>query len=74
MKFRDVIASGVIMDMSLAFLWHFSNIWRYGSHTIQEPSVPVLIMEIGGLVLIFLFGLWFYISAVLKLEGGKDEI
>jgi len=66
MKFRDEIASSLIMGMSLAFLWHFSNIWRYGSHTIQEPSRTVLIMEIVGLVLIFLFGLWFYISAAVK--------
>ena len=42
---QTIIRAGTI-GLGLAFLWHMSNIWRFGQHTIQEPGRPVLIVEI----------------------------
>ena len=42
---KMIIRAGTI-GIGLAFLWHMSNIWRSGQHTIQEPIRPVLIAEI----------------------------
>lgn len=42
---ETIIRTGTIC-IGLAFLWHTSNIWRFGQHTIQEPIRPVLIVEI----------------------------
>jgi len=54
---KDLIAGAVIIGMSTALLWHFSNIWRYGQHLIQEPSVAILSLETVGLLLILAFGI-----------------
>lgn len=50
------LAYGMIIGMSAAFLWFFSNIARYGTHLIQEPNVIVLVLEIVFLFTIFVFG------------------
>ena len=48
--------------MSSALLWHFSNIWRYGKHLIEEPNIVILSLETAGLLLILAFGISKYIS------------
>ena len=52
------IKDSLIIGMSLALLWHFSNIVRYGSHLIQEPNTAILIGEVILLSSILVFGLW----------------
>jgi len=55
---RRVIASGLVIGLSSALLWHFSNIWRYGKHFIQEPNTPIFITETAFLVVIWAFGFY----------------
>ncbi len=59
---KDLFAGGVIIWLSAALLWHFSNIWRYGQHLIQEPNIVILTLETAGLLLIFAFGVTKFIS------------
>ena len=40
--------------MAICFLWHFSNILRFGQHFIQEPSLIKLIAEITLIVLVLI--------------------
>jgi len=49
MRLKDAIADGMIVGLSAALLWHFSNIWRYGQHLIQEPNILVKTLETAGL-------------------------
>lgn len=70
---RHAIGNGIIVALSIALLWHFSNIWRYGSHLINEPNVLVLSLETVGVFLILTFGISNYISA-LKRETRKGDI
>ena len=57
MKVKEVLADGATIALSAALLWHFSNIWRYGQHVIQEPNTLVLTLETVGLVIVFAFGI-----------------
>jgi len=50
------------MGMSAALLWHFSNIWRYGQHLIQEPNIIILSLETAMLLLIFAFGVYKFVG------------
>ena len=59
---KGLFAGGVIIGLSAALLWHFSNIWRYGQHLIQEPNIVILTLETAGLLLIFAFGVTKFIS------------
>ena len=62
MKVRNVIADGLIMALSAALLWHFSNIWRYGQYLAVESNVIIRSLEMAGLLGIFIFGATKYIS------------
>jgi len=53
-----VISNALVVGMSAALLWHFSNIWRYGQHLIQEPNVIILSLETVVLLLILAFGVF----------------
>jgi hypothetical protein len=64
MSIKDVIADGAIIGMSAALLWHFSNIWRYGQHLIQEPNKVILTLEMVGLLVIFAFGVTRFIGSL----------
>ncbi len=55
-KVRNVIADGLIMALSAALLWHFSNIWRYGQYLVEEPNIVIRSLETAGLLGIFIFG------------------
>lgn len=67
---KDIIADGVIIGMSAAFLWHFSNIWRYGQYLVGEPNILIRSLETAGLLAILVFGVSKYISDLKK----KKEI
>ena len=58
----QAIAGTLIMALSAALLWHMSNIWRYGTHLIQEQNKVILINEIALLVVIFAFGMFLFIG------------
>ncbi len=59
---REIIADGIIMGMSSALLWHFSNIWRYEQYVVMEPNLVIRSIETGGLLFIFAFGLRKFIT------------
>lgn len=65
---REGLSYGMVMGMSAAFLWHLSNIAKFGTHLIQEPSLAVLALEILLLCAVFLFG---SVSLINCLRGGK---
>jgi len=54
----EVIGDSLVIGMSAALLWHFSNIWRYGQHLIQEPNIIILSLETAVLLLILAFGVF----------------
>ena len=62
MNIKDLLIYTVVIGMSCALLWHFSNIWRYGQHLIGEPNTVILSLETVGLVLILGFGITKFIS------------
>jgi len=61
---KEVITSGLVIALSAALLWHFSNIWREGQHLILEPNRVILSLETGGLVVIFGFGVAIFVAAL----------
>ena len=61
---KQVIAGAIIMGESLAFLWVFSNILRYGSHVVNEPILLVLVLEILLLLILFAFGIYLVLSKI----------
>lgn len=68
MRVRNVIADGLIMALSAALLWHFSNIWRYGQYLAVEPNDIIRNLEMAGLIGIFIFGATKYISDMKRKE------
>jgi len=66
---KNAIADGAIISLSASLLWHFSNIWRYGQHLIQEPNIVILSLETAGLLLILIFGISKCISDLKRKEG-----
>ena len=62
MNIKDIIADGVIIGMSAAFLWHFSNIWRYGQYLVGESNIVIRSLETVGLLAILVFGISKYVS------------
>ena len=72
MNIKDVIHNALLIGLSGALLWLFSNIWRYGPHIIQEPNKVILILETAVLLFIFIYGISRYISG-LKREIERRE-
>jgi len=72
MKVKDLVLDAVVIGLSAAFLWHFSNIWRYGQHLIQEPNIVILSLETAGLLLILAFGVSKCISDLRRGVKRKD--
>ena len=66
MNIKDIISDGLVISLSAALLWHFSNIWRYGQHLIQEPNTIILSLETAGLLFILVFVLRKFISELNK--------
>ena len=52
----DIAINSIVIGLSVALLWHFSNIWRYGQHLIREPNITILTMETGFFLLTLTFG------------------
>ena len=62
---KTVIASGIIMGLSLSHLRHGYYILRdSGIICFQEPSLPILMAEIASLVAAFSFGLYLFIDKI----------
>ena len=77
---REIIIDALLIGMSSALLWHYSNIWLYDKHFITEPNIWIRSVETIGLLIILIFGIGKYIrdlrSAVSrkkKRETERDE-
>ncbi len=57
MGLKNAVADILIIGLSAALLWHFSNIWRYGEYLITEPNIVIRGVETGGLLVVFVFGI-----------------
>jgi len=73
MSMKDVIRDAMLIGLSCALLWHFSNIWRYGQHLIQEPNIIILCLETAGLLVIFIFGISKYLGGLKRETKGRDN-
>ena len=69
MKMKYLVAYGVIIGMSSALLWHFSNIWRYGQHLVGEPNIVIRSLETAVLLAILVFGVSKFVGSLIR---GKD--
>ena len=58
----DLFANRLVVGLSCALLWHFSNIWRYGQYSIQEPNIAILFVETAFLLIVLGFGIWKFAS------------
>lgn len=58
MRFRWFMTNLLLIALVLAWLVPFVSLARYGTHTVQEPSLAILITEIGLLVLILAFAIF----------------
>jgi hypothetical protein len=68
MNIKGLVLDTVVIGLSAALLWHFSNIWRYGQHLVGEPNIAIRSLETAGLLLILAFGIGKYVS---DLKGKK---
>ena len=64
---REALAYILIYSMAAAFLWHFSNIVRFGTHIIQEPSLIILVSEIVLFCAILTFGVVSFVRLLRRL-------
>ncbi len=62
MNVKDLITDVLIISLSAALLWHFSNIWRYGEYLVGESNIIIRSLETLGLLFIFAFGVSKYIN------------
>jgi len=59
---RDLLADTLLIGLSTALLWHFSNIWRYGQYLVGESNLVIRSVETAGLLFILAFGISKYVS------------
>lgn len=50
MRLKLLITSVALLGTCLAWLVPFYGILRYGTHVVQEPSLPMLLFEVGFFV------------------------
>ena len=62
MKVKGLVLDALVIGLSASLLWHFSNIWRYGQHLVEEPNIAIRSLETGGLLFILAFGVGKFIS------------
>ena len=71
MSIKDIAIDSIVIGLSVALLWHFSNIWRYGQHLIREPNITILTIETGFLLLILGFAITKSLSDVRAVKKKK---
>ena len=62
MRLLNCIKDYLFIGMTLAFLWHFSNIFLLGPHKIQEPNMTILVMEVLFMLFVLAFGIYMTIK------------
>jgi len=71
MNIKDIVADGVIIGMSAAFLWHFANIWHYGQYLVGESNTAIRSLETAGLLAILGFGICKYVSDLKAVKRNR---
>ena len=66
---KQIMAGAIILGESLAFLWVFSNILRFGSHFVNEPNRLILFSEIALFLSFLAFGIYLIVN---KIRGGEE--
>jgi len=70
---KEIIIDALLIGMSSALLWHFSNIWLYDRHFIAEPNIWIRSAETLGLLIILIFSLGKYIRDLRNAVSKKRE-
>jgi len=70
MNVKGLVLDTLIIGLSAALLWHFSNIWRYGQYLAGEPNIAIRSLETAGLLFILAFGVGKYIG---DLKGKRNR-
>lgn len=66
----SIIIRILLIAVSAGLLWHFSNIWRFGSHYIQEPSLGILLFETLGVAAILILAILNFVKQISKGREG----
>ncbi len=64
------LLTAFVVGLSAALLWVFSNVWRVGSHHVNEPNTLILILETLLLGAALVYGLASFVILCRK-PGGK---
>jgi len=56
MKSRWILANILLIAVSITWLVPFICILRWGTHTVHEPRLPVLLLEIALIIAIIILG------------------
>lgn len=64
----DGLADALLIGMSVAWLWLFSNIWRDGEFLAAEPSILIRGLETAGFILILAFGISRFIRHIKEIR------
>jgi len=73
MNIKEFLADALIIGMSASFLWHFSNIWRYGQYLGQEPNIAIRSAETAFFLAIFVFGIYKFVCDLRSLRKRKQR-
>ena len=73
LNIRELIIDALLIGMSSALLWHFSNIWLYDKHFITEPNIWIRSAETIGLLIILIFGIAKYIKDLRMAVSRKKK-
>jgi len=71
---KNIIADSLLAGMSLAFLWHFSNIWRYGQYLAQEPNILIRSLETAAFLVIFAFSVYKFVIDLRSANRLKNNV
>jgi len=74
MSLKDVVSNAMIIGLSGALLWHFSNIWRYGQYLIGEPNIVIRSLETAGLLIILIFGIVKYVIDIRRTKRERERV
>ena len=72
-RIKEIIIDALLIGMSSALLWHFSNIWLYDKHFIAEPNIWIRSAETLGLLIILIFSIGKYIGDLRSAVSSKRE-
>jgi len=73
MDLKEFFVDVLIISMSASFLWHFSNIWRYGQCLVGEPSIAIRSLETAWFLFIFVFGIYKLVYDLRRVRKVRRE-